>query len=90
MLLRDPGVDVRAVTIVPTGTGVTTCASGRRLLEYILVEFGATTIPIACGRDDPGPDGPPSPTSGGAADAGWGLPLPPRPQTGLAEDAGHC
>ena len=88
VLLRDPRVDVRAVTIVPTGTGVTTCAAGRRLLEYILVEFGATTIPIACGRADPGPDGLHFPDEWrGKADEGWGLAMPPRPQTGLPEDA---
>jgi inosine-uridine nucleoside N-ribohydrolase len=88
VLLRDPGVDVRAITIVPTGTGVTGCSSGRRLLEYILVEFGATTIPVACGRTDPGPDGLPFPDDWrGAADEGWGLDMPPRPQTGLPEDA---
>jgi pyrimidine-specific ribonucleoside hydrolase len=88
VLLRDPQVDIRAVTIVPTGTGVTTCATGRRLLEYILVEFGATTIPLACGREDPGPDGRHFPDEWrGAADDGWGMVMPPRPQTGLAEDA---
>ena len=47
VLLRDPKVDVRAVTIVPTGTGVTNCASGRLIVQYVLEEFGAETIPIA-------------------------------------------
>ncbi len=88
VLLRDPAVDVRAVTIVPTGTGVTNCASGVRILAYMLEEFGATTVPYACGREDPGPDGRPFPDEWrGAADDGWGLPLPPATQTGTPEPA---
>jgi inosine-uridine nucleoside N-ribohydrolase len=88
VLLRDPKVDVRAVTIVPTGTGVTTCASGRRVLRYVLEEFGAETIPFACGREDPGLDGKRFPEEWRLeADTGWGLFMPPRPQTGFPEDA---
>ena len=88
VLLRDARVDVRAVTIVPTGTGVTNCAAGRRVVQYVLEEFGATTIPIGCGREDPGPDGKRFPDEWRLnADAGWGLEMPPRPQTDLPEDA---
>jgi inosine-uridine nucleoside N-ribohydrolase len=88
VLLRDPGLDVRAVTIVPTGTGVTNCASGRRVLRYVLEEFGATAIPFACGRADPGPDGRRFPDEWrGNADAGWGMVMPPRPQTEIPEEA---
>ncbi len=88
VLLRDPRVDVRAVTIVPTGTGVTNCASGRRVVQYILEEFGATTIPVGCGREDRGQDGQRFPEEWRLnADAGWGLAMPPRPQTDLPVDA---
>lgn len=88
VLLRDPRVDVRAVTIVPTGTGVTNCAAGRRVVQYILEEFGATTVPIGCGREDRGQDGQRFPDEWRLnADAGWGLEMPPRPQTELPEDA---
>jgi inosine-uridine nucleoside N-ribohydrolase len=88
VLLRDERVDVRAVTIVPTGTGVTNCAAGRRVVQYVLEEFGATTIPLACGREDRGQDGQHFPDEWRLnADAGWGLEMPPRPQTDLPEDA---
>ena len=88
VLLRDPTVDVRAVTIVPTGTGVTNCASGRRVIQYVLVEFGATDIPIACGREDRGQDGQRFPDEWRLdADSGWGMQMPPQPQTDLPEDA---
>ena len=88
VLLRDHRVDVRAVTIVPTGTGVTNCAAGRRVIQYVLEEFGATTIPYACGREDRGPDGQHFPDEWRLnANEGWGLTMPPRPQTDLPEDA---
>ena len=88
VLLRDRRVDVRAVTIVPTGTGVTNCAAGRRVIQYVLEEFGATTIPYACGREDRGPDGQHFPDEWRLnANEGWGLSMPPRPQTDLPEDA---
>jgi inosine-uridine nucleoside N-ribohydrolase len=88
VLLRDPKVDVRAVTIVPTGTGVTNCASGRRVLRYVLRELGAESIPLACGREDPGLDGERFPDEWRLnADAGWGLFMPPQPQTDFPEDA---
>jgi inosine-uridine nucleoside N-ribohydrolase len=88
VLLRDPRVEVRAITVVPTGTGVTNCASGRRVMQYLLEEFGATTIPFACGREDPGPDGQRFPAEWRLnADEGWGLVMPPRPQTDFPEEA---
>jgi inosine-uridine nucleoside N-ribohydrolase len=88
VLLRDPQLDVRAVTITPTGTGVTTCASGRRVARYLLEELGAATIPFACGREDPGPDGRPFPAEWRSdADGGWGMAMPSRPQSDLPEDA---
>jgi pyrimidine-specific ribonucleoside hydrolase len=88
VLLRDPKVDVRAVTIAPTGTGVTNCASGRLVIQYVLEEFGAGAIPFACGRVDPGPDGRRFPDEWRLnADEGWGMVMPPQPTTGVPEDA---
>ena len=88
VLLRDPKVDVRAVTIVPTGTGVTNCASGRLIIQYVLEEFGAGAIPFACGRVDPGPDGRRFPDEWRLnADKGWGMVMPPQPSTGVPNDA---
>ncbi len=81
-LLRDPRVDVRAVTIVPTGTGVTTCASGRSVIGYVLEQMDAAAIPYACGRQDAGSDALPFPPEWRtAADTGWGIEIPPRAQT---------
>ena len=88
VLLRDPKVDVRAVTIAPTGTAITNCASGRRIVRYVLEEFGAGAIPFACGRVDPGADGRRFPDAWRLdADDGWGVMMPPQPSTGLPEDA---
>lgn len=88
VLLRDPKVEVRAVTIVPTGTGVTNCASGRQIVQYVLEEFGAGAIPFACGRVDPGPDGRRFPDEWRLnADEGWGMLMPPQTSTGIPEDA---
>ena len=78
VLLRDPHVDVRAITIAPTGTGVTNCDSGRQIVGYVLEEFGAGAIPFACGRADPGPDGRRFPDEWRLnADEGWGMEMPP-------------
>ena len=88
VLLRDPGVDVQAVTIAPTGTGVTNCASGRLIVQYVLEEFGVGSIPFACGRTDPGPDGRRFPDEWRLnADGGWGMAMPPQPNVGVPEDA---
>jgi pyrimidine-specific ribonucleoside hydrolase len=88
VLLRDPAVDVRAVTIAPTGTGVTNCSSGRLVVQYVLEEFGAGAIPFACGRVDPGPDGRRFPDEWRLnADAGWGMTMPPQSNTGVPDDA---
>lgn len=88
VLLRNPAVDVRAVTITPVGTGVTDCGSGRAVIRYVLEEMGATDIPFACGRTDAGPDALPFPPEWRSnADSGWGFVIPPRPQTDLPEAA---
>jgi inosine-uridine nucleoside N-ribohydrolase len=89
-LLLDPGLDVRALTIAPTGTGVTNCASGRAVAQYMLEQLGASSVPYACGRTDPGMDGLPFPTEWRtAADTGWGIDMPPRPGSTTPEAATH-
>jgi inosine-uridine nucleoside N-ribohydrolase len=60
MLLREPSVDVMAVTI--SGTGLTHCAAGLRNLASLLALF-EVDVPIGCGRDDPGDDGMAFPSS---------------------------
>ena len=88
VLLRDARVDVRGVTIVATGTGVTNCAAGRRVIGYVLEEFDAAAIPVGCGREDPGTDGKRFPEEWRLeADNGWGMSMPPRPQSDLPDDA---
>ncbi len=88
VLLRDPSVDVRAVTITPVGTGVTDCGSGRTVIRYVLEEMGASDIPFACGERDAGPDAHPFPPEWrSAADTGWGFDIPTRPQSDLPESA---
>jgi inosine-uridine nucleoside N-ribohydrolase len=76
MLLRDPAVDVRAITV--DGTGLVHCGPGLRNLRRILVAFGRPEIPFACGRDDAGPDGVPFPDDWRAtSDNMYGVVLPP-------------
>lgn len=50
ILLRDPAVDVRAITI--SGTGLVHCAGGLRVTRYLLDELREEQIPFACGRED--------------------------------------
>lgn len=86
ILLRDPALDVRAITIA--GTGLVHCAGGRRVTSYLLEEFRAEQIPFACGREDGGPDARPFPDDWRAvADDAYGLEIPSRPQSGLPPDA---
>lgn len=86
ILLRDPAVDVRAITI--SGTGLVHCAGGRRVTRYLLEQMGTTDIPFACGREDGGPDARPFPDEWRAvADDAYGLVIPPQPQAGLPPDA---
>ena len=76
ILLRDPAVDVRAITV--DGTGLVHCGPGLRNLRRILVAFGRPEIPFACGRDDAGPDGVPFPEDWRAtSDDMYGVVLPP-------------
>lgn len=86
VLLRDPTVDVRAITI--SGTGLVHCAGGRRVTRYLLEQMGVPDIPFACGREDGGPDARPFPDEWRAvADDAYGLEIPPQPQSGLPPDA---
>ncbi len=50
-LMRDPRLDVRAVTIV--GTGLVHCAPGIQVLQKMLGALGSTDVPISCGREEP-------------------------------------
>lgn len=75
ILLRDPGVDLRAVAV--TGTGLVHCASGVGTARRVLAAFGRDDVPVACGRETPGPGGRAFPAEWRArADARWGLELP--------------
>jgi len=86
ILLRDPKLDIRAITI--TGTGVVHCGGGRLLARYVLDELEASSIPFACGRQDPGPDGRSFPAEWRAtADAGFGLDITPQAEAGIPLDA---
>lgn len=86
VLLRDPAVDVRAITI--SGTGLVHCAGGRRVTRYLLEQLGAPDIPFGCGREDGGPDARPFPDDWRAvADDAYGMEIPPQPQSGLPPDA---
>jgi pyrimidine-specific ribonucleoside hydrolase len=76
VLLRDPSVDVRAITV--DGTGLVHCGPGLRNMRRILTAFGRPEIPFACGRDDPGPDGTAFPDEWRAtSDDMYGVVLPP-------------
>ena len=86
ILLRDPAVDVRAITI--PGTGIVHCQGGRLLIRYVLDEFGASDIPFGCGRENGGTDAHPFPAAWrAAADAGFGLDIPPQAEAGVPRDA---
>ena len=86
ILLRDPAVDVRAITIA--GTGLVHCEAGRRVMRYLLDELGSPDIPFGCGREDGGPDAHPFPDEWRArADAAFGLDIPEGMSTGIARNA---
>jgi inosine-uridine nucleoside N-ribohydrolase len=75
VLLRDPKVDVRGIAV--DGTGEVRCPAGLRNARRLVAAFGRADIPVACGREDPGPAGRwfPSEWRDGA-DAFYGVQLP--------------
>jgi inosine-uridine nucleoside N-ribohydrolase len=86
VLLRDPSVDVRAITIA--GTGLVHCAGGRAVLRYVLGEMSASDVPVGCGRENGGPDARSFPEDWRAlADAGYGLDIEPPVEPGPPPDA---
>jgi inosine-uridine nucleoside N-ribohydrolase len=75
VLLRDPGVDVRAIAV--DGTGEVRCPAGVRNARRLVAAFGRSDIPVACGRENPGPGGRWFPTEWrDGADAFYGVELP--------------
>ena len=86
ILLRDPAVDVRAITI--TGTGLAHCQAGRLMTRYLIDELGAGDIPFGCGRESGGTDAHPFPDAWrAAADEAFGLDIPPQAEPGTPRDA---
>ena len=86
ILLRDPAVDVQAITI--TGAGLAHCQAGRLVTRYLLDELGAGDIPFGCGRESGGPDAHPFPEAWRArADEAFGLDIPPQAESGVPRDA---
>jgi inosine-uridine nucleoside N-ribohydrolase len=86
ILLRDPKLDVRAISIA--GTGLVHCQGGRLLTRYILDELDASATPFGCGRQTPGKDGHAFPEEWRArADAGFGLDITPQVESGVPRDA---
>jgi inosine-uridine nucleoside N-ribohydrolase len=73
-LIRDPRVDVRAITVV--GTGEAHCPGGMFVARSILTMLDITSIPVACGRQTPFGDAQPFPDAWRAgADVANGLGL---------------
>ncbi|MFL5675417.1 MAG: nucleoside hydrolase [Chloroflexota bacterium] len=86
VLLRDPAIDIRAILL--DGTGLVHCAPGLRNVAYLLGQFGIRGIPVACGREDAGPDGRPFPADWRVGpDTAWGMDIPPQISTGIPDDA---
>jgi inosine-uridine nucleoside N-ribohydrolase len=86
VLLRDPRVDVRAITI--EGSGLVHCQAGRLVTRYLIDELGSPNIPFGCGREAGGPDAHPFPDDWRArADAAFGLDIPPQAEAGVPRDA---
>jgi inosine-uridine nucleoside N-ribohydrolase len=86
VLLRDPGVDVRAITIA--GTGIVHCRAGRLLTRYLIDQFGVGDTPFGCGRETGGVGAHPFPDEWrAAADAGFGLAIAPSVESGVPRDA---
>jgi inosine-uridine nucleoside N-ribohydrolase len=50
-LLREPSLDVLAVTVV--GTGLVHCGAGLQAVTNILATLGIDDVPVSCGRSEP-------------------------------------
>src|SRR6187200_1187782 len=75
VLLRQPGVDVRAITV--SGTGEVRCSAGLRNTRRLVAAFGRSDIAVACGRENPGPNGRWFPSAWrDGADGFYGVELP--------------
>ena len=61
VLLRDPTVDIRAITI--PRTGLVHCGPGLRTLRNLLADFGAPAVPLGCGHAGAEPEAYPFPES---------------------------
>ena len=86
ILLRDPAVEVQAITIA--GTGLVHCQAGRLVTRYLIDELGSPDIPFGCGRQAGGPDARPFPDAWRArADAAFGMDIPPQVEAGVPIDA---
>jgi inosine-uridine nucleoside N-ribohydrolase len=86
ILLRDPAVDVRAITIA--GTGLVHCQTGRLLTRYLIDELGSPDIPFGCGREQGGADAHPFTDEWRMrADEAFGLNVPPQAEAGVPRDA---
>jgi inosine-uridine nucleoside N-ribohydrolase len=85
-LLRDPSLDVLAVTVV--GTGLVHCNAGLQNANAILATLGVDGVPVTCGRDEPlaGTHAFPAEWRE-AADGAYGLALERRGVSMPAEDA---
>ena len=85
-LLREPGIDVLAVTVV--GTGLVHCGAGMQAVTNILATLGIDGVPVSCGRDEPlaGTHAFPAEWRA-AADDGFGLALERRSVSMPALDA---
>jgi inosine-uridine nucleoside N-ribohydrolase len=86
MMLRDPALDVRAITIA--GTGFVHCQAGRLLTRYLLDELGSPEVPFGCGRAEGGPDAHPLPDELRArGDEAFGFDIPPPVESGVPLEA---
>ena len=85
-MLRDPALDVRAITIA--GTGLVHCQAGRLVTRYLIDELGSPDIPFGCGRQEGGDDAHTFPDAWRArADDAFGLDIPPPVESGVPRDA---
>jgi inosine-uridine nucleoside N-ribohydrolase len=86
ILVRDPALDVRALTV--SATGLIHCEPGLRVGRGLLDALGRPDVPVACGRETAGGDARPFPDPWReGADRAWGMSLAgaePDPDPGTA------